>query len=80
MENKEYYTEKYTLSLSSTFMDENFQVRSAPERTLNMSFETESLSTVLDKMLTFLNASGFTYVKKLKAYSKDGTKDWETKE
>ena len=80
MENKEYYTEKYTLSLKSTFMDENFQIRSAPERTLEVSFETESLSTVLENMRTFLNASGFTYIKKLKAYSRDGSKDWETKE
>ena len=79
MKNEE-YTERYTLSLKSTFIDEDYQVRSAPERTLEVSFETERLSTVLENMLTFLNASGFSYIKKLKAYSKDGTKDWETKE
>ena len=65
---KKEYTERYTLGLKST------------ERTIEVSFETEDLNTVLENIHTFLHATGFTYIKGLKAYSKDGSKEWETKE
>jgi len=36
------------------------------------------LTTILDEFLSFLQASGFSYVGKLTAVSRDKEKEWET--